>query len=224
MPLTLGVMQPYFLPYIGYFQLVDAVDEFIIYDDVQMIKGGWINRNAIPLGGVDWTFTVPLRRHSSQLPISRVEVGSGYEAWKARFLETVKQTYGKRPAYPEVMARCVLPCLGSGPSIADIASCGVVLVARYLGTTTAILRNSRLPALEGKGQDKLIALCRSRSATRYVNSAGGRSLYDRGAFRQNGIEIDFLECGCEERPSILHLLMTRPKAELASMMGNFNLS
>ena len=74
--MKLGIMQPYYLPYIGYWQLLNAVDKYVIYDDVNFIKGGWINRNRILNNGVVQYFNVPMIGSSPFKLINQIEGGA----------------------------------------------------------------------------------------------------------------------------------------------------
>src|SRR4051812_4492478 len=95
-------MQPYLLPYIGYFQLIAAVDRFLFLDDVNYINRGWINRNRILLGGKDHLFTLNLKEVSQNKKINEIEIAKD-ERWTAKFLRTVESAYRKAPHYSAVM-------------------------------------------------------------------------------------------------------------------------
>lgn len=89
--MKIAIMQPYIFPYIGYFQLINAVDKFIIYDDVNYIKQGWINRNKILLNNEDYLFTFPLKNASSYKKINEIELSENlYSKWKIKFFKTLE--------------------------------------------------------------------------------------------------------------------------------------
>src|SRR4051812_42347879 len=103
--MRLAIMQPYIFPYIGYFQLIAAVDAFVIYDDVNYIKQGWINRNRILFNGKDLLFTVPLENASSFKKINEVSVHKHlYEGWKVKFGKSLRATYFKAPYFNEIIS------------------------------------------------------------------------------------------------------------------------
>ncbi|MFW5701046.1 MAG: WbqC family protein, partial [Cyclobacteriaceae bacterium] len=102
--MKLAIMQPYLFPYIGYFQLIHAVDKFVFYDDVDFIKQGWISRNNILLNNQFFTFTVPLVSISSNQKINRTEIHlHQYQNWRKKFFKTLNQAYKKAPFYKVVM-------------------------------------------------------------------------------------------------------------------------
>jgi len=96
--MKLAIMQPYFLPYIGYFQLINAVDKYVIYDDVNFIKGGWINRNKILLNGAELRINLPIEGASSFKKINEINVGKNRD----KLILTVNQAYKKAPYYNDV--------------------------------------------------------------------------------------------------------------------------
>jgi len=96
-------MQPYFFPYIGYFQLVAAVNKFVIYDDVNFIKRGWINRNNVLINKKSNLFTVPLIKASQNTLINDTKINlKFYNIWKVKFLRSLEQSYKKAPYFTEV--------------------------------------------------------------------------------------------------------------------------
>ena len=99
---TIAVMQPYFFPYIGYFQLINSVDKFIIYDDVNFINRGWVNRNNLLSNGNKLLVTVPLKKSSQNKLINEVEIS--YEVdWKGKFIKVFESLYKKSPYFNEVI-------------------------------------------------------------------------------------------------------------------------
>ena len=94
--MKIGIMQPYFLPYIGYWQLLNAVDKYVIYDDVNYIKGGWINRNRILINKEPKYFNVKLNGASPNKLINEVEV-SNDNIWQKKLLKTIEENYKKAP-------------------------------------------------------------------------------------------------------------------------------
>ena len=101
--MIVGIMQPYFFPYIGYFQLIAAVNKFVIYDDVNFIQGGWINRNNILINKKSSLFTVPLVKVSSNTLINDTKINlKFYNVWKVKFLRSLEHSYKKAPYFTEV--------------------------------------------------------------------------------------------------------------------------
>ena len=100
--MKLAIMQPYIFPYIGYFQLIKAVDKFVLYDDVNFINRGWINRNRILVNGQDSMFTIPLKDASQNKLINEIDVNWDNN-WKGKFLKTIEQAYKKAPFYEKIL-------------------------------------------------------------------------------------------------------------------------
>ncbi|VXC55839.1 WbqC family protein [Chryseobacterium sp. 8AT] len=100
--MKIAVMQPYIFPYIGYFQLIKAVDKFIFYDDVNYIKGGWINRNNILINKNKSLFTIPLDKASPFITINETNINLKiFREWRLKFLKTMEQSYKKAPYYSQ---------------------------------------------------------------------------------------------------------------------------
>lgn len=191
--MKLAVMQPYLLPYMGYFQLMAAVDKFVVYDDVQFIKGGWINRNRILLGGREHLFTAPLLGASSNRLISELELVTKPD-WRGKLLRTIEQAYRSAPQFSQVL-----------PLLSDVITCPERQLSGYLVhclrelkiyldiptkliTTSAAYQNQGL-----KGQERILDICQREEASVYVNASGGRELYNPEAFREKGIALRFLD-------------------------------
>lgn len=230
-------MQPYLFPYVGYFQLLHAVDRFVFYDDVAYIKQGWINRNRLLVAGKPSWFTVPVAGASSFGSIAETRVdGSRYDRWRSSFLKTVEQSYARAPRLHEVRD-LVESVLDEPPrSIGELAIRSVTAVADHLGldTTTDVSSRSFADA-PGSGQDRVIGICRKAGAAVYVNAAGGRELYDGDDFSGAGVQLRFLAPelhpypqqapGFEPGLSILDLLLNvEDVAEAASHVALGNVS
>ena len=186
-------MQPYFLPYIGYFQLMAAVDKFIIYDDVNYINRGWINRNRLLLNGVSHTFTVPLSRASQNRLICDIEVNDE-QNWRIKLLRTIQQAYGQAPYYAQVST--LLEDVINYPSIRldEFLLNSLREVVRYLSLNVEIVSSSRCyKNAHLKGQDRILDICRQEGADIYINPIGGVELYDRNNFSTQDVSLLFLQ-------------------------------
>jgi hypothetical protein len=197
----LGIMQPYFFPYLGYFQLIHAVDRFVVYDDVAFIKQGWVNRNRILIDGHPSYITVPVKHASSFRTIAEIEVDDSTQnrRWAARLLKTIDTAYRRAPEFERIFP-LVESVLSSGAKrIGELATKSVGAVAAHLDLeatvvdTSAKYGNSAL-----MGQDRVIAICRAEGADEYINPAGGVELYSRGAFADAGVTLRFLESDMPE--------------------------
>jgi hypothetical protein len=185
-------MQPYFMPYIGYWQLLSAVDRFIVLDDVAFIRRGWINRNRILVNGRVHLFTLPVRAASQNRTINELELATD-AGWRKSFASTLEQSYRKAPCFEETMdflapilADCrgrLLPFLVS--SIDAVASHLDIRTPRTLASSVDDRQRSR-------GQERIVDFCRIEGATDYINLPGGRELYRKETFQRCGIRLGFL--------------------------------
>jgi hypothetical protein len=190
--MTLAVMQPYLFPYLGYFQLIAAVDRFVIYDDVQYIKRGWINRNRWLVGGASAYFTFPVRRTDSFRRIGDVRLAEG-SGWVPKLLRTFRHEYGRAPYFNaafELLERVVTL---NEPIISHRAVASVRAAMDYLGMTTPIVETSACYGNANlRAADRIIDICRREGATQYVNAIGGQELYEVATFAAAGVELRFL--------------------------------
>lgn len=197
-------MQPYLFPYLGYFQLIGAVDQFILLDDANFIKQGWVNRNRILApnrrGSVaTHPFTVPVRDISSHRPICEMRVDPDAR-WRRKLIRTIAQTYSRAPEFPRVWPWLAKLVDDDQDSLCDYLNRTITSVADYLGLDTPIISlaglsygdpGSRVAKL--KGIERVIEICTRQQATEYVNSWGGRSLYDASVFNAHNIDLWFLQ-------------------------------
>ena len=190
--MNLGIMQPYFMPYIGYFQLMKAVDKYVIYDDVNYIKGGWINRNNLIVAGKKSLFTIMLSQASPNKLINEIEIKDDFR----RLLRTLQMNYCKAPYYGPVME--LMENIVSFPDrqLALFIGNSFKCVLSYLGIKTELIYSSQLSKDCGlRGQDKVIDICNLLKADTYLNAIGGMELYDREEFKKHGIDLRFLKTG-----------------------------
>ena len=194
---TIAIMQPYFFPYLGYFQLMNAVDEFIIYDNIQYTKKGWINRNRILVNGKDEYITLPLRKDSDYLDINqRYLADIWWERDMLKLENKLANAYRKAPHFSYIYA-VVRDCIRlNNPHLNLFAFLLYTLnaIKHYVKIKTPIIISSSLPIDPSlKSEDKVIALCKARQADRYINPIGGleRGLYNKETFKQNNIELLF---------------------------------
>jgi hypothetical protein len=220
---TIAIMQPYFLPYIGYFQLMAAVDKFVVFDDVNFINRAWVNRNRLLLNGAPHTFTVPLRGASQNKLICEIELVDE-QGWREKLLRTLQQAYGKAPYYVQVST--MLENLINYPLIRldEFLLNSLREVVRYLTLEVEIVGSSRIyKNAHLKGQERILDICRQEQADIYINPIGGTNLYDRADFSKQGLSLYFLrprpisypqgQAGHVEWLSIIDVLMfNKPSA------------
>jgi hypothetical protein len=194
-------MQPYFLPYLGYFQLIAAVDVFIVYDNIKYVKSGWINRNRLCRNGEPATFSLPLKKASDSLEVRERELAAAFEPDK--LLSQFRGAYQKAPQYPHVF-----PWLEDIVRQAErnlflflhhsiLAVCALLSIGTRMRISSDITIDHTL-----KKQDKVIALCRAAGARTYVNAIGGTELYEPEDFRRQGMELKFLRSRPFEYPQL----------------------
>lgn len=185
-------MQPYFFPYIGYFQLIGAVDLFIVYDNIKYTKKGWINRNRMLRDGKDVMFSLPLKKDSDELDICERSLAADYRADK--LLDQIRGAYRGAPFFAEVSSLLEAALRRDERNLFAYLHHALRCVCAYLGIGTEIRVSSTIDIDHAlRRQDKVIALCRAVGASRYVNSMGGVDLYSRVDFERQGIELEFLK-------------------------------
>jgi hypothetical protein len=190
--MKLAVWQPYFFPYIGYFQAVNAVDAFCFFDDVNFIKKGFIHRNSLLVNKTPFQFSVPLLNASQNRLIIDTKLAEAYPAWKKSFFELLRHNYGKSPRFNGVMELIQEALVGD--TISSIAEKSVVHTAEYLGLAVKFSRSSSYDYDRGRSaQEKVIQLANLHHASEVLNPIGGRALYNPADFEQNGLVIRFFE-------------------------------
>lgn len=190
--ITLGIMQPYFFPYLGYYQYMAATDRFVIYDDVQFIMRGWINRNRILVQGNEHMFTVPLTNASPNRSIRDVLI-SHDQKWREPLKRTLHMAYSRAPHFDECMD-IIMPVIESDTSsISMLATESLAAVIRELNIDTEIVPSSTV--YENSGLDRterLIDICIREGATACVVPIGGASMYPKDVFMERGITLHYL--------------------------------
>lgn len=190
---TVSIMQPYFFPYIGYWQLINSADTFVIYDDVQFIKSGWINRNRIlTKSGVQF-INLPVKGIGSSKLITDIDIDDDATRWR-KLSTKIKMTYSGCSSFKEVEEIVDGIIDYRTPKAADYLDTLIRTIARELSINTEILRSSELNLDTGlKGEERVIGVCRLLEADRYINMIGGVDLYNPQHFLNYGIEIKFLK-------------------------------
>lgn len=222
-------MQPYLFPYIGYFQLINSVDKFVIYKDVAFIKQGWINRNNILSAGKTSLFTVPLQDASSYKLIKDTRVNDdSFPKWKEKFYRTLEVNYAKAPYFSEIFALVKNVLDKETNSISELAEESVISVCSYLGMKTNFSDSANYQNGNLKGKDRVIDICKKENADIYINAIGGKELYSKDEFKENNIELFFLspakvpykQLNDEFTPwlSIIDVLMFNSKEAITGML------
>jgi WbqC-like protein family len=229
--MRLAVMQPYLFPYLGYFQLLHSVDRFVLFDDVNFIKRGWINRNRILLDGGEYRFTVPLEGASQNRPINQTLTINGCK-WKSDLLKTLERAYRRAPHFGSAFPVIEASVSYDERNIAQFVAHSLALVVRHIGIdaelvpTSSGYRNNHL-----RGQDRIIDICVKEGANVYHNAQGGRELYDGLVFASAGIDLRFIASRFRNYPqksetfvpglSIIDVLMWNELSDVQAMVRDY---
>ncbi|MEP1446571.1 MAG: WbqC family protein [Paraglaciecola sp.] len=190
--MILAVMQPYLFPYLGYYQLAYHSDKFIFYDDVNFIKGGYINRNNILTNGQKQLFTVPVEKASSFTKINELH----FAANRKKVIKTIEQNYRKAPHFEAVMPVISQIFASKETQVAQLCSNSVLAVFNYLAIELDYSFSSELDYdKSASAAEKLYAMCSLNNADKYCNMKNGEVLYKKEQFKANNIELSFLEMG-----------------------------
>ena len=193
-PMRVAIMQPYFFPYIGYFQLLASVDVFILYDDVNYIKKGWINRNRVLGYNGEITFSVPLSNPSQNLQINEVKI-SNFTTFTKKFKRTLEHSYGKSKYYEQGLKYVDTVLSREVEKISELAAESIKAAAQIFEIQCNIFESSK-DFSDSKGMERsqrLISMATQLSCTSYVNSIKGSFLYDRENFQSHGVELKFIK-------------------------------
>ena len=190
----IAIMQPYIFPYIGYFHLINSVDEFVIYDNIQYTKKGWINRNRILSNGEDTILTFPLKKDSDYLDVKDRILADVWDKEKIKLLNKIQISYKNSPEYNlvyPIIEECILH---QETNLFKFILNSLIILNSYLEIKTQIITSSDIDIDHSlKSLDKVIAICKNLKATTYVNAIGGQELYDVKDFKDKDIKLKFIK-------------------------------
>ncbi len=227
-------MQPYFLPYIGYFQLIHAVDAFVVYDNIQFSKKGWFHRNRMLQNGRDEYFSLPLKKDSDFLDVRERRLSDTWATDREKTLRKIAGNYRKAPhfetAYPLVEQIFHFPDSGLFPFIYN----SLKTLCDFLEIRTPLVVSSTLEIDHSlKGQEKVIALVKKAGGSTYLNPIGGFDLYQPADFRAEGLTLQFHKArpfsypqlGNEFVPwlSVLDLMMFNSQEQIRAWLDHFDI-
>jgi hypothetical protein len=188
-------MQPYLFPYLGYIQLLRAVDTFVFFDDVNFINKGWINRNNILVNGNAHLFTLPLKKASQNKLINEIEI-SDYENWKTQFLQQIEFNYKKASHFETIFPWLKQTLEIKQYNLLNELVCDTLRsTAKLLDLKTKFQNSSELnykSNAEMSGQDKVLSICKILNTTNYINPKNGQELYNREDFTNQNIKLNFI--------------------------------
>jgi hypothetical protein len=228
--MKIAIMQPYFMPYIGYFQLIKAVDKYVVYDDVNYIKGGWVSRNNILMNGERKIFTIALNGASPNKLFNEIDILDDFK----KFERTLQGCYARATYYKETID--LLQRIFSYPNknLAVFLFNSYQEILDYLSITTKLLLSSNLEKNNSlRGKEKVIEICKLLGADNYINAIGGQELYNKQEFQTKGIKLDFLKTGnvvysqfkkdFVSNLSIIDVLMFNSPEEVNKMLDQYEL-
>jgi hypothetical protein len=234
--MTAAIMQPYFFPYIGYFQLIQAADRFILLDDVQYIRHGWINRNRIlkPADGIQYII-MPLAAHARDTLIKDIRPAEG-EKNKDRILRQIEHYKKTAPYYKAVRALIGDSFATEHGSVAEMNAAYLKTVCDYLQIDLKIEISSQMNFDYSGVQDAgewALRMCEQLQATAYINPVGGMELFDKARFEQSNIRLQFLQPALKEYDqrreqfepglSIIDVMMFNEPAAIKNFLNDYQL-
>jgi len=228
--MKVGIMQPYLFPYIGYFQLIYLVDKFVLYDDVNYIKKGWINRNNIIINGQKKLFTISLSGASQNKLINEIYIADDFKT----FIKTIRINYSKAPFFNETMELIEKILLYENRNLSLFIKNSFEILLEYLNITTELLLSSDIKKNnELKGQQKIMAICKELNTSTYINPIGGMELYKKETFKAKNIKLHLLKTNFTEYKqfknefmsglSIIDVMMFNSVEEINDMLENYEL-
>jgi hypothetical protein len=229
--MKLAIMQPYFFPYIGYWQLISSVDKFIIYDDVNFIKGGYVNRNYILEKNERKIISLELIGASSFKKINEIVVGRN----RKKLVKVLKQNYSKAPFFKQNIEFLETAIMKDESNLADYLGLIIKDVCSYLNINTEIVFSSQLSKDNNlTGQNKVIDICKNVGCDTYINSPGGKDLYSIRDFKDNNIDLKFInsekttykqfDSTAVDNLSIIDILMFNDIEKISEYLDNYKLN
>ena len=190
--MRVAIMQPYFFPYIGYFQLIAAVDIFIVYDNIKYTKKGWINRNRMLQNDKDVMFSLPLKSDSDYLDVCERELATDFN--RDKLLNQFRGAYLRAPFFEQIFPLVEQIVRYEDTNLFRYIYHSITRICEYLGIMTEIIVSSDVAINHNlKNQDKVLALCEAVGAEVYVNAIGGMELYSKEVFLDKNIELKFIQ-------------------------------
>jgi len=230
--MKVGIMQPYFLPYIGYWQLINAVDVFVVYDNVQYTKKGWFNKNRYLLNGKDALFSINIQNDSDYLNVNQRYLSPEYK--RNKLIAKLRNAYHRAPMEKETfpIIEKIINC--PHDNLFDYIFNSIKEIYEYLNIKTKIIISSTININHSlKSEQKIIALCKELQADSYINTIGGIALYSKECFENENIELRFIKSKpityqqfdneFVEWLSILDVMMFNPLEEINKMVNYYEL-
>ncbi len=226
-------MQPYFFPYIGYFQLIHAVDVFVIYNDVNYINRGWINRNNILINNVPHYITLQLEKASQNKLIYEINIVSDPKNREGLF-KKICTSYAKAPYYSEVIPIIDKIVFNKEAKLDKYLEFSIRELSAYVDIDTTFVKSSEIDKNNAlRGQEKILEIARKLKADHYINPIGGVELYEKGAIERYGISLNFIKTDTISYAqfsenfvpnlSIIDVMMFNSKRSLKELLAKYTL-
>lgn len=201
--MKLAIMQPYFLSYIGYFQLIEAVDCFVVYDNIKYTKKGWINRNRMLVNGDASVFTIPLQDAPDSFDVAQRTLSHDFN--RVKLLNRFRESYRQAPNFAAVWPLLERIVMNDESSLLRYIHGAIIAVCSWLGIGTKIILSSSVDIDHTlRGEDKVLSICQALGADRYLNAIGGQELYSKEEFQARSVELSFLQSAPIEYPQFDH--------------------
>jgi hypothetical protein len=190
----IAVMQPYFLPYLGYFQLINLVDEFVVYDNIKFTKGGWFHRNRILENSTPKYLTLPLKKDSDYLDVNYRFLAEDFEMHKKKILARIQHSYQKAPYYDKVFPVIEEILCYNSNNLFEFTFNSIKTICEVLNIKSNIRISSNINIDSSlKSEKRVIAICKELGARHYINPEGGIQLYKKETFDEHNITLNFLK-------------------------------
>ncbi len=192
--MTIAIMQPYLFPYIGYWQLINAVDTFVIYDNIEFSKKGWFHRNNILLNKQKTLFSIPLKKDSDSLDVRDRLISNEAKKQITKILAQIENSYKKAPCFNDIFPLIKSIFMYDEKNLFQYIYNSIILLCEYLDIKTTIVISSTIDIDHDlKSQEKVIAINKVLNSIQYINPIGGTELYDKNVFQRNNIQLNFLK-------------------------------
>ncbi len=232
--MKIAIMQPYFMPYIGYFQLINAVDKFVILDDVQYINRGWINRNRILSNKKPVMIILPLKKAARELKINERYFVPDFKDVIKKLKKSFYFAYCKAPYYKEVEKVLLDIFSYDNLNVSEFVTYSIRSICEYLHIKTDIYISSEINKNNDlKKQNRIIEINKRMNSTNYINPIGGKQLYSKDDFNRNNIALNFIKTKdivykqynneFVQNLSIIDIMMFNSKEKVNSLLMEYDL-
>ena len=186
--MKVAVMQPYFFPYYGYFQLINAVDTFIIFDDVKYKKRSWINRNCIISSSGPQAITLQLRKASQNKDINQIDIIPDF----SKLTRSIEYNYQKAPYFSDVFPVVEQILEFKNYNLGHFLANSLKSVCDYLKIEKRFEFSSNINTNVLKSESRIISICNELQCSQYINMVGGKHLYQSKAFNEYNVKLTFI--------------------------------